>query len=92
MDEEKVKVIQDWPEPQKVKDVQSFLGFANFYRRFIHDYSNIVVPLTCLTRKNTPWNFNNDCRHAFQTLKQAFTTAPVEAQWKPSGSQTVKSL
>ena len=43
MDEEKVKVIQDWPEPQKVKDVQSFLGFANFYRRFIHDYSNIVV-------------------------------------------------
>ena len=51
MDEEKVKVIQDWPEPQKVKDVQSFLGFANFYRRFIHDYSNIVVPLTRLTQK-----------------------------------------
>ena len=49
MDKEKVKVIQDWPEPQKVKDVQSFLGFANFYRRFIHDYSNIVVPLTHLT-------------------------------------------
>ena len=39
MDNNKVKVIQDWPEPQKVKDVQSFLGFANFYRRFIHNYS-----------------------------------------------------
>ena len=49
MDEEKVKVIQDWPEPLQVKDIQSFLGFTNFYRRFIHDYSNIVVPLTRLT-------------------------------------------
>ena len=65
MDKEKVKVIQDWPEPQKVKDIQSFLGFANFYRRFIHDYSNIVVPLTCLTQKNTPWNFSTDCQQAF---------------------------
>jgi len=46
MDPTKVQTIQDWPEPRKVKDVQSFLGFANFYRRFIHKYSNIVVPLT----------------------------------------------
>jgi Reverse transcriptase (RNA-dependent DNA polymerase) len=45
---DKVKVIQDWPEPRKVKDVQSFLGFANFYRRFIYNYSDIVVPLTVL--------------------------------------------
>ena len=42
-----------------------------------------MVPLTRLTQKNTPWNFNSDCRHAFQTLKQAFTMAPVLAQWKP---------
>jgi Reverse transcriptase (RNA-dependent DNA polymerase) len=49
MDPAKVKVIQDWPEPQKVKDIQSFLGFANFYRQYIHNYSNIVVLLTCLT-------------------------------------------
>src|ERR1700692_3431490 len=46
MDTAKVQVIQDWPEPRKVKDIQSFLGFANFYRRFIHEYSDIVVPLT----------------------------------------------
>jgi hypothetical protein len=52
MDPAKVKVIQDWPEPRKVKDIQSFLGFANFYRWYIHNYSNIVVPLTCLTQKN----------------------------------------
>jgi hypothetical protein len=42
------------PEPRKVKDIQSFLGFANFYRRFIHNYSDLVIPLTRLTRKNTP--------------------------------------
>ena len=54
MDLGKVKIIQDWPEPKNVKDIQSFLGFANFYRRYIHNYSNIVVPLTCLTRKDTP--------------------------------------
>jgi len=73
----KVKTIQEWPEPKKVKDIQSFLGFANFYRCFIFNYLDIVIPLTCLTRKNTPWNFNNDCRIAFNTLKQAFTSAPI---------------
>src|SRR6266481_1690824 len=41
----KVQIIQDWPEPRKVKDIQSFLGFANFYRRFIHEYSRIAVLL-----------------------------------------------
>jgi len=45
MDEVKTKAIQDWPEPRKVRDIQSFLGFANFYRRFIHNYSDIVIPL-----------------------------------------------
>ena len=49
----KVQAIMDWPEPRKVKDIQSFLGFANFYRHFIPDYSAIVVPLTCLTQKGT---------------------------------------
>ena len=48
---EKVQTICDWPEPHKVKDIQSFLGFANFYHRFIFNYSDIVVPLTRLTCK-----------------------------------------
>src|SRR5882724_3443288 len=55
----KVQIIQDWPIPQKVKDIQSFLGFANFYRRFIYRYSEIKVPLTRLTRKGTPWHFSD---------------------------------
>jgi len=81
MSNAKVKTIQEWPEPKKVKDIQSFLGFTNFYRHFIFNYSNIVIPLTCLTRKNTPWNFDDDCRIAFNTLKQAFISAPILMHW-----------
>jgi len=69
MSNAKVKTIQEWPEPKKVKNIQFFLGFANFYRCFIFNYSDIVIPLTCLTRKNTPWNFDDKCRIAFNTLK-----------------------
>ena len=83
MDPRKVQVIMDWPEPRKVKDVQSFLGFANFYRRFISGYSEIVVPLTRLTRKDVKWNFTDDARNSFNTLKHAFTSAPVLTHWIP---------
>jgi hypothetical protein len=83
MDLAKVQVIIDWLEPRKVKDIQSFLGFANFYRRFIKNYSNITMPLTCLTCKDTPWNFTNNCNSAFQALKDAFVSAPVLSHWKP---------
>jgi len=77
MSNAKVKTIQEWLEPKKVKDIQSFLGFANFYRRFIFNYSNIVISLTHLTRKDTPWDFDNNYRMAFNTLKQVFTSAPI---------------
>ena len=49
MSNNKIKIIQDWLEPKKVKDIQSFLDFANFYRQFIFNYSDIVIPLTRLT-------------------------------------------
>ena len=77
MSKVKVQAIQDWPEPRKVKDIQSFLGFANFYHRFIFNYSEITIPLTCLTCKDTPWNFSDDCRSAFQCLKDTFTSALI---------------
>src|SRR6266436_3083767 len=83
MSSEKVKAIQDWPEPHKVKDIQSFLGFANFYRRFIHKYSDIEVPLTRLTQKGVPWVFSDDCHSAFKQLKDAFTSAPILTHWVP---------
>ena len=80
---DKVQVIQDWPEPRKIKNIQSFLGFANFYRCFIPHYSDIAVPLTCLTRKGSAWDFSDKCHSTFNMLKKAFTTAPVLMHWIP---------
>ena len=54
MSDDKIKIIQDWLKPKKIKDIQSFLGFANFYYWFIFNYLNIVIPLTCLTWKDIP--------------------------------------
>ena len=59
MDPTKLDGIRNWPTPTKVKDVRSFLGFANFYRKFIGDYSNIACPLLNLTKKDTLWNWSN---------------------------------
>ena len=84
MSSDKVKAILEWPTPRKVKDIQSFLGFANFYRRFIHNYSDIVVPMTRLTRKGAPWNWSASCQEAFDTLKIAFTTVPILFHWEPN--------
>ena len=87
----KIHTILDWPEPLKVKDVQSFLGFANFYQRFIHNHLEITVPLTRLTWKGLTWDFNEDCHMAFRTLKEAFTKAPVLAHWKPNQQMVVET-
>jgi len=91
MSNAKVKTIQEWPELKKVKDIQSFLGFTNFYRCFIFNYSNIVIPLTHLTRKDTPWNFDENCRKAFNTLKQAFTSVPILMHWVPDAQLVVET-
>ena len=93
MAQNKIQIIQDWPELHKVKDIQSFLGFANFYHHFIYEYSRIDVLLTHLTHKNVPWNFTNECHSAFNTLKKAFTTAPVLAHchWIPDTQITVET-
>jgi hypothetical protein len=77
MDPAKVQGITQWPCPTKVKEIQSFLGFCNFYRCFIHDYSKIAHPLHQLTKKDTPFDWTAACQSAFNTLIHAFTIAPV---------------
>ena len=77
MDPTKLNRIRNWPTLTKVKDMCSFLGFENFYRKFISDYSNIVCPLLDLTKKDTLWNWNNSCQNAFNRLKNCFLTKPV---------------
>jgi hypothetical protein len=91
MAKDKVQTILDWPEPRKVKDIQSFLGFANFYRWFIYGYSEITTPLTRLTRKNAPWNFNSKCHAAFDKLKEEFTHAPLLTHWMPDSQIVVET-
>ena len=81
MDPEKVQVIQAWKDPTSVKELQQFLGFANFYRRFIQGYSAVVSPMTQLLRKEVPWSWGPDQTAAFGALKTAFTTAPVLAYY-----------
>ena len=74
----KVKTIQKWPKPCKVKDIQSFLGFANIYQRFIFNYSNITIPLTHLTRKGIVWNFTPECRKCYEVCKIKWETATLQ--------------
>ena len=81
MSKDKVQTIKEWPTPHKVKDVQSFLGFANFYHHFIPFYSDITVSLTCLCHKDTPWVWSNACQQTFDSLKTTFTTALVLTQY-----------
>src|SRR6266481_3575012 len=91
MASKKFQIIQDWPKPRKVKDIQSFLGFANFYHHFIYEYSQIAVPLMQLTCKGATWHFTDECHSAFQTLKKAFTMAPVLTHWLPDTPITVET-
>jgi len=84
MDDLKVQVIQEWPVPRKVKDIQLFLGFANFYHCFIVNYSDVTIPLMHLTCKNSAWNWLSSCQEAFTLLKKVFTTALILCHFDPS--------
>jgi hypothetical protein len=83
MDPRKISTVQEWETPKHVKDVQSFLGFANFYRRFILGYSKIVAPLTNLTRKGIKFDWTPECQEAFERLKSDFTSAPILRHFDP---------
>ena len=81
VDPDKILVVSDWEVPTTVKGVQSFLGFCNFYRRFIKDYSRIAKALTHLTRKEVPWKFDEAYKKAFAELKKRLFTAPILAHY-----------
>jgi hypothetical protein len=83
VDQEKVEVIRNWLPPKTVKGVQSFLGFCNFYRRFIRDYGTTAKPLTHLTHKDTPFEFTPECLRAFEQLKERLIQAPVLSHYYP---------
>ncbi|GJW95159.1 reverse transcriptase domain-containing protein [Tanacetum coccineum] len=77
VDRAKVDVIAKLPSLTSIKGIQSFLGHAGFYRRFIQDFSKIARPMTHLLEKETPFIFSTECREAFETLKKKLTEAPI---------------
>jgi len=77
MDEEKLSGVLEWPVPTKVKQVQAFLGFVNFYRRFIENFAKMSKPLSDLTKKDSTWTWGKEQQNTFEVLKKAFTTAQV---------------
>ncbi|GJT59231.1 reverse transcriptase domain-containing protein [Tanacetum coccineum] len=77
VDKAKVDVIAKLPHPTTIKGIRSFLGHAEFYRRFIQDFSKIARLMTRLLEKDTPFFFSKECIEAFQTLKKKLTKAPI---------------
>ncbi len=78
VDDREIEAIREWPKPKTITDVRSFLRLAQFFRRFVPEFSSIAYPLTNLTKKNNSIsNRDAECQHAFQELKLALINPPV---------------
>jgi hypothetical protein len=83
VDAEKIHVVQDWEPPINLKDIRTFLGFANFHSHFVWNYSHIVQPSTFSTPKGVPLAWKEDQQMTFDALKDTFTSTPVLASFDP---------
>ena len=83
VDPEKTAAIRGWKKPATVRGVQSFLGFCNFYRRFIKNYGRVSRPLHNLTKDNVPFVWTQNCQEAFDNLKELLVNAPVLRHYQP---------
>jgi Reverse transcriptase (RNA-dependent DNA polymerase) len=77
MDPTKLKGILDWPAPKTVKKVQSFIGFGNFYHRFVKGFFHLAHPLHDLLKKDKKFVWTEECQESFNQLKKQFTEEPV---------------
>lgn len=84
MEKDKIKAIAEWKPPNTVKQTQAFLGFANFYRRFVRNFSTLAKPLTALTRKDTKWRWGEEEQGAFEAIKTEITKDPVLVHPNPN--------
>ena len=83
MDPVKVAGVKDWPVPEQLVDVQSFLGFINFYRQFIEGFAHIAHPLHVLAKKDQVWAWTQEHQNVFQALKDKVTSTPILVQPHP---------
>ena len=84
MDPGKVAAVRDWPTPTTLREVRAFIGFTNFYRRFIPDFSTKARPLHDLTKKDVPFEWKQEQQQAFDHLKAAFCIAPILKVYDPT--------
>ncbi|KAL0186579.1 hypothetical protein M9458_018249, partial [Cirrhinus mrigala] len=78
MDERKVEAVLNWPRPSTLRELQRFLGFANFYRRFIRNFSTVAAPLTAMVKKGTSrLTWPQAALQAYDELRQRFSSAPI---------------
>ena len=77
VDPSKVEAVTEWKAPTSVGEIRSFLGLAGYYRRFIENFSKIAKPMTELLKKDTKFNWTEECEASFQKLKKRLVTAPV---------------
>ncbi|KAL6352314.1 hypothetical protein LRP88_14398 [Fusarium phalaenopsidis] len=84
MDPKKVSAVKEWEEPTNVKEVQAFLGFANYYRKFLKAFGRIAAPLTELTKKDKTFVFGNKAKDAFDKIKELILSEPVLKMFDPS--------
>ena len=82
-DPAKIESVQEWPTPKSAADVRSFLGLANYYKRFIHKFSDTALPLTELTKKGKAFVWDELCENSFDALKGALTESPILAYPSP---------
>ncbi len=86
-----MEAIRTWPIPSTIKELQRFLGFSNFYRRFIQNYSTLTSPLTnLLHNKPKSLSWSPAANDAFESLKEAFTQAPILVHPDPQSSFIVE--
>lgn len=79
VDPKKIEAVKNWPQPTTTTEVRSFLGFANYYRKFVKDFSAVASPLTDLTKSTTPFRWTQAATNAFEELKQRLMHTPVLA-------------
>ena len=85
-DPEKIKAVMEWPVPNSVKEVRSFLGLSGYYRRFVKGYAGIAAPLHALTRRDQAFVWTEEAQNAFEALKEALTSPPVLAMPNDTGN------
>ena len=79
VDPTKIDKVEHWPIPQNAKEVQQFLGFANYYRRFVQGFAELAKPLHRLTERNVSFNWTHECQESFNNLRQKLISPPVLA-------------